>query len=97
MANVLLAGWLLGGCCFCFLFPFPFSFHLISSHFIPFHPLSPVMLLQEVKSCFMNMIDYYLLEAVVSFCIQTKTAASVSEVSHVPFSAPAGQVTRIVM
>ena len=42
----------------------------------------------------MNVIDYYLLEAVVSFCSQTKTAASVSEVSHVPFSAPAGQVTQ---
>ena len=41
----------------------------------------------------MNTIDYYLLEAVVSFCIQTKTAASVSEVVHV-FSAPAGQVTQ---
>ena len=46
------------------------------------------------KSWFMNMIDYYLLEAVVSFCIQTKTAASFSEVSHVPFSAPAGQVAQ---
>ena len=46
------------------------------------------------KSCFMNMIDYYLLEAVVSFCIQSKTAASLSEVLHVPFSAPAGQVTQ---
>ena len=32
------------------------------------------------KSCFMNMIDYYLLRAVVSFCTQTKTAASFSEV-----------------
>ena len=42
----------------------------------------------------MNMIDYYLLEAVLSFCIQTKTAASLSEVFHVPFSAPAGQVTQ---
>ena len=42
----------------------------------------------------MNMIDYYLLEAVLSFCIKTKTAASLSEVFHVPFSAPAGQVTQ---
>ena len=42
----------------------------------------------------MNMIDDYLLEAVVSFCIQTKTAASFSEVLHVPISAQAGQVTQ---
>ena len=49
LANVLLAGWLLAACCFCFLFPFPFSFYLFSSHFIPFHPLSSVMLLQEMK------------------------------------------------
>ena len=46
-----------------------------------------------VMSCFMNMIDYYLLEAVASFCIQTKTAASLLRF-HVPFSAPAGQVTQ---
>ena len=37
-------GWLLAACCFCFLFPFPFSFHLIS-----FHPLSSVMLLQNLR------------------------------------------------
>ena len=46
------------------------------------------------RSCFMNMIDYSLREAVVSFCIQTRTAASLSEVLHVPFSTPAGQVTQ---
>ena len=34
----------------------------------------------SLKSCFMYMIDYYLLEAVVSFCDHTKTAASFSEV-----------------
>ena len=54
-------------------------------------------------SCFVNMIDYYLLEAVVSFCIQTKTAASVSEVFPCAFfrsswsSDTALQVTCIVM
>ena len=37
------------------------------------------------KSCFMYMIDYYLLEAVVSFCDHTKTAASFSEVLMCPF------------
>ena len=43
----------------------------------------------------MNIIDYYyVLEAVVSFCIQTKTAASLLRSFHVPFSAPAGQVTQ---
>ncbi len=33
----------------------------------------------------MNMINYYLLKAVVSFCIQTKTAASLSEVTPCAF------------
>ena len=45
-------------------------------------------------SCFMNAIDFYLLEAVVSFCNQTKTAASCQKAINVPFSAPAGQVTQ---
>ena len=37
------------------------------------------------KSCFMNMIDFYLLEAVVP---------EFQKFSHVHFSAPAGQVTQ---
>ena len=50
----------------------------------------------------MNTIDYYLLRAVVSFCIQTKTAASFSEVISCAFfgsswsSDTALQVTCIV-
>ena len=53
-------------------------------------------------SCFMNMIDYYLLRAVVSFCIRTKTAAGFSEVISCAFfgsswsSDTALQVTCIV-
>ena len=42
----------------------------------------------------MNMIDYYLQKAVVSFCSQTKTTASCQKFSHVHFSALAGQVTQ---
>ena len=38
-----------------------------------------------IMGCFMYMIDYYLLEAVVSFCDHTKTAASFSEVLMCPF------------
>ena len=46
------------------------------------------------KRCPMNMIDYYLLKAVVSFCIQTKTAASFQKLISCAFSDLAGQVTQ---
>ena len=42
----------------------------------------------------MNMIDFYSYRAEVSFCIQTKTAASLTKFPHVQFSGLAGQVTQ---
>ena len=64
---------------------------LFESYFSKQHTEVPMAANVGPKS---TIIDYYLHRAVVSFCIQTKTAASSSEVSHVQFSALAGQVTQ---
>ena len=51
--------------------------------------------LNTTMSCFMNMIDSYLLKAGVSFCVY-KNSCQVSDV-YVPCAlvAPAGQVTQL--